>query len=116
MIRRVAGSVLIFEAIVIVLAIPVAVQVEGVDAVRGLVVGLGLALAALVVSARVDRPWGVPAGWVIQGLVLACALVVPMLLIPGAMFAGLWYAAIRMVAIMEARPAEGSGAATTEER
>ncbi len=113
MMRRLAGSVLIFEAIVIVLAIPVAINVAGVDPAPALIVGLGLALAALVVAARVDRRGGVAAGWTIQGLVIASAPVVPVMLVLGAMFAGLWYAALRLVAATAARgqaPVDGAQA------
>ena len=98
MMRRLAGSVLIFEAIVIVLAIPVAINISGVAPGPALGLGLLLASGALVVAARVDRPGGVAAGWVIQALVLASAPVVPIMAVLGLMFAGLWYAALRLVA------------------
>jgi hypothetical protein len=98
MMRRVAGSVLIFEAIVIVLAIPVAINVSGVPAGPAIAAGLALAVAALVVAARVDRPGGVAAGWVVQALVLVSALVVPVMIVLGGMFAALWYGALRLVA------------------
>jgi hypothetical protein len=100
--RRVAGSVLIFEAIVIVLAIPVAINVAGVAPAPAIGLGLALATAAVLVGARVDKPGGVAAGWVIQGLVLASALLVPVMLVLGAIFAALWYAALRLVAQAEA--------------
>lgn len=104
--RRIAGSVLIFEAIVIVLAIPVAINVYGVAPGPAIGVGLVLAAAAVVVAARVDRRGGVPAGWAIQGLVIASAVVVPVMAVLGAMFAGLWFAALRLLAHAEAHVPE----------
>ena len=67
--RRLAGSVLIFEAIVIILAIPVAINVAGVDPAPAIIGGMGLAVAAIVVAARVDRPGGVIAGWIVLFIV-----------------------------------------------
>lgn len=99
--RRIAGSVLIFEAIVIILAIPVAINVAGVPAAPALIAGLGLTLTCLIVAGRVDRPGGVAAGWVVQGLVISMALVVPVMAVLGAMFTGLWYAALTLVAKAE---------------
>lgn len=106
--RRLAGSVLIFEAIVIILAIPVAINVAGVDPAPAIAAGLALAAAAIVVAARVDRPGGVIAGWIVQGLVLASALVIPIMALLGAIFAALWYGALRLAAAAEQ---EGFGAA-----
>lgn len=100
--RRIAGSVLIFEAIVIILAIPVAINVAGVAPGPAIGLGLALAVAAIVVAARVDRRGGVAAGWAIQGLVIASALVVPVMAVLGAMFAGLWFAALRLLAHAQA--------------
>lgn len=110
MIRRLAGSVLIFEAIVIVLAIPVAINIADVPAAAAVAAGLGLAVAAVLVAGRVHRPGGVAAGWAIQGLVLASAIVVPVMAVLGAMFAGLWYTALRMAAEAEAPSGVGESA------
>jgi hypothetical protein len=104
MMRRLAGSVLVFEAIVIILAIPVAINVAGVDPAPAISAGLGLAVAAVVVAARVDRPGGVVAGWIVQALVLASGLIVPIMALLGAIFAALWYGALRLVAATSAEP------------
>lgn len=106
--RRLAGSVLIFEAIVIILAIPVAINVAGVDPAPAIAAGLGLALAAVLVAARVDRPAGVAAGWALQALVLASALVVPIMALLGAIFAALWYGALRLAAAVPAESPSGT--------
>lgn len=106
--RRLAGSVLVFEAIVIILAVPVAINVAGVDPAPAIAAGLGLAAAAVVLAARVDRPGGVAAGWILQGLVLASALIVPVMALLGAIFAALWYGALRLAAAV---PVESPSAA-----
>ena len=107
MIKRIAGSVLIFEAIAVVLAVPVAINVAGVPSARAWAVGLTLFVASILVAGRLDRPGGVTAGWVIQGLVIASAIIVPIMAILGAMFAALYYGALRMVASVEANQAAG---------
>ena len=99
--RRLAGSVLIFEAIVIILAIPVAINVAGVDPAPAIIGGVGLAVAAILVAARVERPGGVIAGWIVQALVLASAFIIPIMALLGAIFAALWYGALRLAAITE---------------
>ena len=99
--RRIAGSVLIFEAIVIILAVPVAVNVAGALGGAAWTIGLVFAFAAILVSARIERPWGTAAGWVVQGLVIASAVIVPTMGLLGAMFAGLYYVALRLVAQAE---------------
>lgn len=104
MMRRLAGSVLIFEAIVVVLAIPVAINVSGVAPAPALIAGIGLALVAILVAGRVDRPGGVTAGWAVQGLVLASALIVPIMALLGAIFAALWFGALRLVEATTPQP------------
>jgi hypothetical protein len=95
-IRRYGGAVLVFEALVIILAIPVAINVGGARAPAAVGGGLLLAAAAVVVAARLDRPWAVAAGWIVQAWVLLSAFVVPVMGILGLLFTGLWYAALRL--------------------
>ena len=99
MIARLGGSVLVFEAIVIVLAIPVAINVAG--AAPGPAIALGGLLAAFAVLTaamlRRGRGW-VAAGWAVQVLVIASAIIVPLMLVLGGMFALLWYGALRLAA------------------
>ncbi len=105
MIKRIVGSVLIFESIAIILAIPVAIQIAGVPSARAWWLGGAFALATLVVASRVDRRGGIAAGWVIQALVIASALIVPIMAILGVMFALLYYGAIRMVDVVQRQQA-----------
>jgi hypothetical protein len=96
-VRVLGGAVLAFEAIVVILAIPVAATVGTVAGPPWVFIAAGLLLAtALVVLAGfVNRPWAVPVGWVLQALVVATAVLVPAMLIVGGIFALLWWLAVR---------------------
>ena len=70
--RVLGAAVLAFEAIVVLLAIPVVVVVGTVPVPPwlGITGGVTLALALVVLARYVTRPWAVPVGWVLQGLVV----------------------------------------------
>jgi len=92
-VRQLCGMVLIMEAIVIGLAIPVAIVLE--HANHGLAGGIGggLAVLAVLIGAVVGRPrmgWAVYAGTVLQVLVIAAGVVVPAMYVLGVIFAALW--------------------------
>ncbi len=96
-IRQLCGTVLIMEAIVIGLAIPVAIVLEHTS--RGLAGGIGggLAVCALLIGAAVGRPrmgWALWAGTLLQVLVIAAGVVVPAMYILGVIFAALWVTGI----------------------
>ncbi len=55
-----------------------------------LVVGSALAVACLLGAGLMRRPYGVTVGWILQGATLASALVVPAMLLVGAIFLALW--------------------------
>ena len=55
-----------------------------------LATGSALALLCIVGAGLMRRPWGVTLGWVIQGLTLLSALVVPAMLLVGLIFLALW--------------------------
>jgi hypothetical protein len=84
-IRQLCGIVLVFEAIVIGLAIPVAIVLE--HANHGLAGGVGgaLAVCAILISGVVGRPrmgWALVAGTILQLLVIAFGVVVPAMYVP----------------------------------
>jgi hypothetical protein len=92
-VRQLCGMVLVMEAIVIGLAIPVAIVLE--HANHGLAGGIGGALAviAVLIGGVVGRPrmgWAVYAGTVLQALVIAAGVVVPAMYVLGVIFAALW--------------------------
>ena len=93
--RMFCASVLFFEAIVVALAIPVALTLTDADPTF-VVIGFGaLAVACLLAAGLVGRPWGVTLGWVLQGCILLTGIIVPTMVVLGAVFAGLWYAAVK---------------------
>ena len=84
--RRLCATVLIFEVVVIGLAIPVAITIAH-----------ARPAAALVIAALVGRPgqgWALVAGTVLQVAVIATGVVVPAMYGLGVIFAALWLTAI----------------------
>jgi hypothetical protein len=106
-IRQLCGIVLVFEAIVIGLAIPVAIVLE--HANHGLAGGIGgaLAVCAVLISGLVGRPrmgWALIAGTVLQLLVIAAGVVVPAMYILGIIFTALWVTGIWLARRVTPRP------------
>ncbi|RNL87341.1 DUF4233 domain-containing protein [Halostreptopolyspora alba] len=91
--RTLCAVVLAFEAIVIGLAVPVAIQLGGHPPATAGVVWGGLAAAALLLAAVQRFRWAHYAGWVLQALFLTSGFLVPGLAVLGVVFAGLWVAA-----------------------
>jgi hypothetical protein len=95
--RRLCATVLVFEAIVIGLAIPVAITIEHEPRTEAGVAGGALAAVAVLLAAVVGRPgqrWALAAGSLLQVAVIAAGLVVPAMFVLGAIFAALWAVAI----------------------
>ena len=95
--RRLCATVLVFEAIVIGLAIPVAITIDHRSHLSAGVAGGVLAGVAVLLAAVVGRPgqgWALVAGSLLQVAVIAAGLVVPAMFVLGAIFAGLWAVAI----------------------
>jgi hypothetical protein len=96
-VRRLCATVLIFEVVVIWLAIPVAITIAHAKPGPAGVVGGVLALAALVIAALVGRPgqgWTLVGGTVLQVAVIATGVVVPAMYGLGVIFGALWLTAI----------------------
>jgi hypothetical protein len=94
--RVIGASVLAFEGLVVLLAIPVAVTLGGVDPTWAISGGVALALACFLVAGSLGRPWGYRAGWVVQGLVLASGFVVTSMFLIGGLFVALWVVGLRV--------------------
>jgi hypothetical protein len=111
-VRGVAAAVLTFEAIVILLAIPVAVAVGDLEATVAVPVGLALALLALVAAGGLGRGWGYRLGWAVQGFALILAVLAPggtavrvSFALMALLFGGLWFLALRLGRQIEAAQA-----------
>jgi len=93
---RVLGStVLVFEAIVVLLAIPIAINVSDANATFALVIGIALAGLLILTVGVIMKPIAVPIGWILQVLVIAAGIVVPTMFLVGGIFALLWFYAVR---------------------
>ncbi|HSU74365.1 MAG TPA: DUF4233 domain-containing protein [Terrabacter sp.] len=92
---RMLATVLGGQSICILLGALVARALAATDQGSGsgtahLLVGFGLGALCIVAAGLMRRPWGVTLGWVVQGLTLLSALVVPMMLVVGLFFVALW--------------------------
>jgi hypothetical protein len=94
-VRVLTSAVLAMEAIVVLLAIPVAVVAGGYPGQVGWFLGAIGAVCALLPGAH-GRSWYRSAGWAVQVAVVASGVWVPMMYGLGLMFAGLWWLAIRI--------------------
>ena len=95
--RRLCATVLIFEVVVIGLAIPVAITIAHTRPGQAGLAGGILAGAALVIAGLVGRPgqgWTLVGGTVLQVAVIATGAVVPAMYVLGVIFGGLWLTAI----------------------
>jgi len=105
--RVLTSSVLIMEAIVLLLAIPVAVVAGGQPGWVGWLYG-ALALVCALLPGLFRRPFFVPAGWAVQALVVASGLFIGwMMIVLGVVFAALWWTALHLGGKAEAAHATG---------
>ena len=88
--RGMCAAVLSLEAIVVGLSTPVMVTVEDAQAPAALAVGLGLAIACLVVAGLLRGEWAYWLGWLLQVAAIALGVVVPIMFFLGAVFGLLW--------------------------
>jgi len=95
--RRLCSTVLIMEAVVIALAIAPAITIaHAKPAAAGATWG-ALAALAVLLAAVVGRPgqrWALVGGTVLQLLVIATGVIVPVMYGLGVIFAGLWVTGI----------------------
>lgn len=89
--RSLASVVLGFELVVVFLG---GLTIFGLSAVEprelGIVIGVGLAVLAMIALALMRTPVGIPLGWGVQAAMLATGFILPGLFIAGALFAALW--------------------------
>jgi len=79
-----------------------------------LATGSALAVLCIVGAGLMRRPWGVTLGWVIQGLTLLSALVVPAMLFVGLIFLALWVLCMVQGAKVDALQAQREAQAREE--
>jgi len=84
------AAVLSLEAVTLGLTTPVMISVAGVDTATALWVGLGLAVACLLLAGLLRAEWAYSLGWVIQGAAVGLGFVIPLMFVLGGIFALLW--------------------------
>ena len=92
--RRLCAVVLVCEAIVIGLAIPVAISISGADGAQAGLAGGALAVACLVVAGLLRYRWAYVLGTIIQILAIAAGTAVSAMFFLGGLFGALWVTAI----------------------
>ncbi|MEZ5093823.1 DUF4233 domain-containing protein [Nocardioides sp.] len=88
--RGMCAAVLSLEAITIALSTPVMIGVGDISTGTALLVGLGLAVACLVVAGLLRSEAGYAAGWVIQLGAIGLGFLAPLMFFLGTLFAFLW--------------------------
>jgi hypothetical protein len=101
--RRLLSTILVCEALLIALAIPVAIKVGHTDATAAGVVGGVAAVFALLLCGLLRFRWGFYAGGVLQVLIIISGFAVGAMFVLGIIFGGLWIAAIRLGKTVEER-------------
>jgi hypothetical protein len=84
------AAILSLEGVALGLTTPVMITVAGVDTQKALYVGLGLAVAALLLAGMLRGEWAYALGWALQGLAIGLGFVIPLMFVLGAVFALLW--------------------------
>ena len=88
--RGMCAAILSLEGVALGLTTPVMISVAGVDTATALWVGLGLAVASLLLAGMLRGEWAYARGWALQGSAIALGFVIPLMFVLGAIFALLW--------------------------
>jgi hypothetical protein len=94
--RVVGSTILCLQAVVLLLALPVATAVNGVDAGTAWAACAGVALLCILTVGVITKPIGVALGWTAQIGTAALAFFVPWLLVLAVVFTLLWWGALRV--------------------
>lgn len=103
MTRRLCATVLTFEGVVVFFGALVASRASDVGQGRALAVGGGLAILCILSSGALRGPRGLSVGWAVQVLVIATGVFVHAMFFMGAVFLGLWIAALRIGSMVAPR-------------
>ncbi len=94
--RVLTSVVLTFEWLVLALAIPVAINVAAVPESRAWTVFGVTSILIVAALGLMKTPVGVWLGWAVQVIALLSSIIVPTLAILALIFAGLYFAAVRL--------------------
>jgi Protein of unknown function (DUF4233) len=113
--RQLCGTVLIMEAVILLLAIVPTKVLEHVSGGVVASVGFGLAVIALLLSGLVGRPgmgWALVAGTVFQVVVIAAGIWIHAMYVLGVIFAALWITGIWLARRIERETLERQASAS----
>jgi hypothetical protein len=88
--RTMCATILALQCIVLGLSTPVLITVENVSKGVALSLGLGLAVAALVIAGLLRYEWGYYLGFALQVATLGLGIIVPVMIVLGVIFGSLW--------------------------
>ena len=88
--RGMCAAILSLEGVALGLTTPVMISVAGVDTATALWVGLGLAVASLLLAGMLRGEWAYALGWAVQLGAIGLGVVIPLMFFLGAVFALLW--------------------------
>ncbi len=88
--RGMCAAILSLEGVTLGLTTPVMVTIADVPLGTALWVGLGLAVACLVLAGMLRGEWAYALGWGLQALAIGLGFVVPIMFFLGTVFAALW--------------------------
>jgi Protein of unknown function (DUF4233) len=108
--RVMCSSVLGLQAVVLGLTAPVMITLTDVSTGVALAIGLGLAAAALVITAMLGHRWAIWAGHLLQVATIGLGFVVPVMFLLGSVFAALWVTAVVLGARIDQEKAARSSA------
>jgi hypothetical protein len=94
--RVLCSAVLLFEAVVIALAIPVAITVSGVPGATAGWIGGALAVLCLVAAGLLRSRVGYVLGWLVQVGLIAAGFAAPEFWYVALLFGALWILALRL--------------------
>ena len=108
--RQFAATVLMLEAFLVLFATLVAFGLRVAEPTIVWVVGGALMVVLVMLSRLVGQPGSYVAGSVAQGVVLAGAFVIPLLLVIGLVFVAMWVTALRLGGRIDRERAEWDAA------
>lgn len=112
---RVLGSTMLsLQAVVLLLALPVAIGVNGADPATAVILFSATALLCFVAVGVVTKPLGRWLGWAVQAATVGLGLLVPWLFLLAAVFMALWWAALHFSARIERLNAQRAAATEPE--
>ena len=111
--RRMAASVLVFEAFI---ALFFGLVVAKLHPSHDWIVAVVLGVVCILLSGMMRRPWAYTAGWVLQAGFIAAGFLVTDMFVLGILFAAIWWAGLHYGAKAEQIRAERMAAAAVPEQ